>query len=181
MIGTGFLEIIVNIGIQFWLLLLVITPGSGFGIVDFTFMNNTIERFTESMRNLLRNIPGFYADNLYMSNLYKLFDTESKIISKPNALKIDTKKVPSIEFRNVVLTYPGTTRKIFAKLNITINPGEDIAFVVENGAGKTTFVKLLMRFYDVTEGEILINGVNIKNIELDTYYKNIGVLFQQFN
>lgn len=181
MIGTGFLEIIINIGIQFWLLLRVINPGSGLGIGDFTFMNSTIERFTESVRNLLRNIAGLYAENLYMSDLYKLFDTESKIISKPNALKIDTKKVPSIEFRNVGFTYPGTTRKIFENLNITINPGEDIAFVGENGAGKTTFVKLLMRFYDVTEGEILINGVNIKDIDLDTYYKNIGVLFQQFN
>ncbi len=61
-----------------------------------------------------------------------------------------------------------------------INPGEKIAFVGVNGAGKTTIIKLLCRFYDVTEGEILIDGINLIDVDLDTWYKKIGVLFQDF-
>jgi ABC-type multidrug transport system fused ATPase/permease subunit len=178
---TGILETSTNICIQFWLLSRVLNRDSGFGVGDFTFINNSIDRLTEGLRNFLRNIARLYEDNLYMSDIYKLLDTETKIISKENAITLPKDNVPSIEFRNVSFIYPGTEKKIFDNLNIEIKSGEDIAIVGENGAGKTTFIKLLLRFYDVTGGEILINGVNIKDIDLDSYYKHIGVLFQDFN
>lgn len=176
---TGTLEKIVEVGVQFWLITRVLFGGLELG--SFTFINSMVGKLAESLRNFLRNLTSLYQDNLYMTDLYKLFDTENKILSKEDSIKIDSSRVPKIEFRNVSFAYPKTEKKIFDNLNIIINPCEDIALVGENGAGKTTFVKLLLRFYDVTEGQILINDVDIRDIDLDTYYKNIGVLFQEFN
>ncbi len=87
---------------------------------------------------------------------------------------------PFIEFNNVAFRYPKTERDILKNLNVKINSGEKIALVGENGAGKTTIIKLLLRFYDVTEGEILINGINIKDLSLEEWHKHVGALFQDF-
>ncbi len=87
---------------------------------------------------------------------------------------------PVIDFKNVTFRYPKTERDILRNFNFTLNPGEKLALVGENGAGKTTIIKLLLRFYDVIEGEILINGVNIKSLSLEEWHKNVGALFQDF-
>lgn len=176
-----FLEHIVGAGVEFWLLLRILQNDAGFGIGNYNFYLSTITKFSDASRNLLRNIGKMYEDNLYMTDLYKLLDLENKIEIKENGEIIPTKTVPHIEFRNVSFKYPGTDKYVFDNFSMVINPGDDIAIVGENGAGKTTFVKLLCRFYDVNEGEILINGKNIKDIDLDSWYRNIGVLFQDFN
>src|ERR1019366_2812932 len=70
---------------------------------------------------------------------------------------------------------------VFKDLNFTIKPGEHVALIGENGAGKTTAVKLLLRFYDVTGGSIEINGHDIRTVSLNDWYKHLGTLFQEFN
>jgi ABC-type multidrug transport system fused ATPase/permease subunit len=69
---------------------------------------------------------------------------------------------------------------VLHKVSFTIEPGESVALVGHNGAGKTTIIKLLCRFYDVSDGEILINGINIKHLDLSGWYKFLGTLFQEF-
>lgn len=86
----------------------------------------------------------------------------------------------TIEFRNVSFRYPNTDLYVLKNINTTIHNGEHISIVGENGAGKTTFVKLLCRMYDVTEGEILINGRNIQSINIEDYRKLLSVVFQDF-
>lgn len=88
---------------------------------------------------------------------------------------------PSIEFKNVSFHYPNNKRNIFNNFTFKIEAGEKIAIVGENGAGKSTLVKLLCRIYDPQEGEILINGTDLKDLTLNDWYKNVGVLFQDFN
>jgi len=88
---------------------------------------------------------------------------------------------PSIEFRNVSFKYPKANKYVFKNLSFKIESGEEVALVGHNGAGKTTIVKLLARIYPVTKGEILINGININNLARDDWYKNLGILFQEFN
>lgn len=178
---SDFIEEIARIGIEIWMLLRVLERTKDFGVGNFTFYRSTITNFTSGGRNLLRNFVKMYDDNLYMSDLFKLLDTENKITSATDAFHVGTKFPPKIEFKNVTFIYPKTDKKVFDNFSLTINPGEDIALVGENGAGKTTFIKLLLRFYDVTEGEIFVNGKNIKEIDLESYYQNIGVLFQNFN
>ncbi len=166
--------------IQVWLILKVIKD-SLFSIGDYTFYLSTINRFSESSRRLFQTLSRLYERNLYMKEYYKLLDMEPMIKSKENAVKIFTDKIPSIEFKNVSFSYPGSKEKVFDNFSMKINPGDDVAFVGENGAGKTTFVKLLARLYDIDSGQILINGTDIREVDLDSWYENLGILFQDFN
>ena len=74
-----------------------------------------------------------------------------------------------MEFRDVSFCYPGTDRKVLAHVNLKFRIGEKLAIVGENGSGKSTFIKLLCRLYDPTEGEILLNGINIKKYNYKEY------------
>jgi len=80
----------------------------------------------------------------------------------------------------VSFSYPKSQKKVIKNLNFKIRSGENVALVGKNGAGKTTIVKLLCRFYDVTSGQILINGTNIKDLDIKDWYKYLGTLFQEF-
>jgi len=174
------LSFAVTAGIHVWLVLKVLRDVT-FSIGDYTFFVSTIERFSESSRRFFRTLSKIYERNLYMKEYYKLLDMESKIKSKEDAIKIPSNKIPSIEFKNVSFSYPGSKEKVFDNFSIKIEPGEDIAFVGENGSGKTTFVKLLSRLYDIDSGQILINGIDLREIDLNSWYENLGILFQDFN
>ncbi|MDR1409616.1 MAG: ABC transporter ATP-binding protein/permease [Oscillospiraceae bacterium] len=86
----------------------------------------------------------------------------------------------TIEFRNVSFTYKGSDEPVLHNVSFTINKGEKIAIVGENGAGKTTLIKLLCGFYPPTEGQILVNGVDIREYDRESYYKLFGAVFQDF-
>lgn len=86
----------------------------------------------------------------------------------------------TVEFRNVYFKYPGSNHYSLENINLKISNGEHLAVVGRNGSGKTTFIKLMCRLYDVTEGEILINGVNIKEYTKDSIVKLFSVVFQDF-
>jgi ATP-binding cassette, subfamily B, bacterial len=117
----------------------------------------------------------------YIEQYFEFMNTKRMITSPQNHTELPaTPMPPIIEFKNVSFRYPNNERNILHKFNITINPGEKIALVGENGAGKTTIIKLLLRFYDVTEGEILINNINIKELSLKQWHSYIGALFQDF-
>ena len=118
---------------------------------------------------------GFYHD-------YKnLLENHSTII-KSNELEekdIDFSNVV-IKFHNVSFTYPGTNKTVLKNINFELRKNEKIGIVGLNGSGKTTFVKLLTRIYDPTEGRITINDVDIKTIPHRQYTKNIGIVLQDF-
>ena len=84
------------------------------------------------------------------------------------------------EFRNVSFAYPGTERRVLRDFNFHLHPGERIALIGENGQGKTTVVKLITRLYDPTEGEILLDGVDLREYDLDDLHHEMGVIFQDF-
>lgn len=86
----------------------------------------------------------------------------------------------TIEFKNVSFSYPGTDVQVLKNTSITLRSGERLSVVGLNGAGKTTFIKLLCRLYDVTEGEILLDGVNIRDYDYEEYMKLFSVVFQDF-
>ena len=92
----------------------------------------------------------------------------------------DLKTPHTIEFRNVSFSYPNTGVRVLKNVSITIKAGERLSVVGLNGAGKTTFIKLLCRLYDTDEGEILIDGVNIREYDYDEYMKLFSVVFQDF-
>ncbi len=107
-----------------------------------------------------------------------------KFSDYPPALKKGSKSVENtshtIEFKNVSFTYPNTTVEALKNISITLRPGERLSVVGLNGAGKTTLIKLLCRLYDVTDGEILLDGVNIAEYDIEEYMKLFSVVFQDF-
>ena len=86
----------------------------------------------------------------------------------------------TIEFKNLTFSYPGADKKVLDHINLTIKPGEKLSIVGLNGAGKTTLIKLLCRLYDVTDGEILVDGINIKDYDYEQYMKQFAPVFQDF-
>ena len=110
-----------------------------------------------------------------------MMDTKTNFKITKNPYRIHRNIVPSIEFNNVSFKYPDTDNYILKNFSLTIKPGEKIAIVGINGAGKTTFVKLLCRFYDPTNGNIRINGIDLKQIDKKHWYSILGILFQDFS
>ena len=90
-------------------------------------------------------------------------------------------KSPEIEFHRVSFSYPGSEQQVLRDVSITIKPGKRLAIVGMNGAGKTTFVKLLCRLYDVSEGKILLDGIDIRELDYASYLKQFSVVFQDFH
>ncbi len=99
---------------------------------------------------------------------------------KKGSLEIKKDGDHQIEFKNVSFKYPRSDEYVLENINITIPSGQHLAVVGLNGAGKTTFIKLLCRLYDVTSGEILVDGINIKDYAEEEYRKLIAVVFQDF-
>ncbi len=113
---------------------------------------------------------------LFFQNLRDFLDYEPKITDGGK----DAEEFQSIEFKNVSFTYPDTTKEILKNVSFKITKGETIAIVGVNGAGKSTLVKLLLRFYDANEGEILYNGINVKEYNVASLRNAFATVFQDY-
>lgn len=173
------LSALVFIGIEIYIIMEALAKRVTVG--DIAFYTGVVTNFQNGLGGLLRNVNEVFDSSLYVKSIFEVLDAEPVVVQKDNAIKLSITKPPVIEFKNVDFAYPGTETKILNNFSIKIEPGEKIAFVGENGAGKSTIIKLLARFYDVTKGEILIDGVNLKDIDLKSWYEYIGILMQDFN
>lgn len=133
------------------------------------------------------NIQGIFtifsrlADHaLFLGDLIQFFSVVPKIASRPDAIPGPRPIQAGFEFRDVCFSYPRKSRPVLENVNFRLEPGERIALVGANGQGKTTIVKLLTRLYDVTSGQILLDGVDIRDYKIEDLWKNIGVIFQDF-
>lgn len=151
----------------------VITIGS------FTLLINMIDQLNGNIANAVLNFGEMYEHNLYVDDYFKILGLPKIIIEIKNPVIVKNNIPPKIEFRNVSFQYPNGPL-VLKNISFVMDSGENVALVGANGAGKSTIVKLICRFYDVTEGEILINDTNIKNIQLASWYKCMGTLFQDF-
>ena len=120
-------------------------------------------------------------NRIYIFNESKLFENLEEFLEqdrKPKEEKIIPDEIESVEFRNVTFTYPGAKTPTLNNISFKWRKGEKLAIVGYNGAGKTTLIKLLMGLYPVTEGQILVNDIDIKDIDLDAYRDRFGTVFQ---
>ncbi|MEK6899272.1 MAG: ABC transporter ATP-binding protein [Nanoarchaeota archaeon] len=145
-----------------------------------TFLWALLFQFAGTTRWAVRMIGEINETATFVTPLAKVSKFRPMIIEVENAKEFPEKLSIGIEFKNVSFKYPGSNSYALKKASFTIKSGESIALVGENGCGKTTLVKLLTRLYDVTEGEILIDGINIKNYSIESLHKNIGIIFQDF-
>ena len=117
---------------------------------------------------------------MFMSDLLKFLSIQPRIFSKPSALRAPQPIRRGFEFQNVSFSYPANPRLVVDNLSFHLEPSSRIALVGENGQGKTTIVKLLTRLYDPTGGQILLDGVDLREYDLEDLWKQIGVIFQDF-
>ena len=141
---------------------------------------NTYRSFNSTITHFFSRVSDIEDQARYAGRWYELFDVKSKILNTPEALKPEWKKPPVIEFKNVSFAYPETDVMVTKNISFKLESGEKLAVVGVNGAGKTTLIKLLCRIYDPTEGEILIDGINLKDIDSTYWREYLGVLFQDF-
>ncbi|MBO5065711.1 MAG: ABC transporter ATP-binding protein [Clostridia bacterium] len=145
-------------------------------VSDFSVIMTAMSNLKDVFNDVGEAVSDVRREAEYFNNLRAFMEYESKVIG---GTKI-AEELECIEFRNVSFTYPDTDEATLNNLNLKINKGETIAIVGKNGAGKSTFVKLLLRFYDVDTGEILYNGVNIKEYDIASLRSKLATVFQDY-
>ncbi len=149
----------------------------------FSSLVQSVTQFKESMKNISQGIFSLKYDASilkYFLDYMEIVDEEEDS-EKEYALPLPKiEGAPTIEFRNVSFKYPNTDVWILKNVSTNIHAGEHLSIVGKNGAGKTTFIKLLCRLYKVSEGEILLNGVNINQYRFRDYIRLLSVVFQDY-
>jgi ATP-binding cassette, subfamily B, bacterial len=156
------------------------TVNGGLTIGTLTFLAGAIQQASSNIQQIFSTIAAIGDQALFLTDLLAFFKMEPTIRSKPNALPAPRPIKQGVEFRNVSFSYPGNSRLILDHINFRLHPTERLALIGENGQGKTTIVKLITRLYDPTEGQILLDGVDLRDYDLEDLHREMGVIFQDF-
>ncbi len=174
--GINILRLLVTYS---YLVLKVIREHMGIG--DFTMYLNAVSQFAVAFDGISRNAVEISKNDLGIEN-YRNFLAKEGIMQRTAVKGVSIKEglQHTIEFVDVSFRYPRQERYVLKNISLKIREGEKLSIVGENGAGKTTFVKLLLRLYDVTEGKILLDGVDIRHYSYTDYLKMFSTVFQDF-
>jgi ATP-binding cassette, subfamily B, bacterial len=145
-----------------------------------TFLAGAIAGASTNLQAIFSTFSSIADQALFLGDLLGFLSLTPKVRSKPNAIRCPRPIQSGIQFRNVSFAYPGTSRPILRDIDLELQQGERIALIGENGEGKTTIVKLLTRLYDPTEGSVLLDGVDLREYDLEDYASQIAVIFQDF-
>ena len=135
-------------------------------IGDLTLITTAIMQAMSNIQQVFSTASGVADQALFLTDLLAFFEMKPKVRIKANGVRVPRPVQRGFEFRNVSFIYPGTTRRVLSNFNFTLAPGQRVALIGENGQGKTTVVKLITRLYDPTEGEILLDGVDLREYDL---------------
>jgi ATP-binding cassette, subfamily B, bacterial len=144
------------------------------------FLTGAIQQASSNIQQIFSTLAAIGDQALFLTDLLAFFEMEPTIRSKPNALPAPRPIVRGVEFRNVSFQYLGNTRRVLDQISFQLHPAERLALIGENGEGKTTIVKLMTRLYDPTEGQILLDGIDLRDYDLEDLHREIGVIFQDF-
>jgi len=145
-----------------------------------TFLAGSFARSRGLIEVLLLSAGGIYQQCLYLKDLFDFFEMKPSIASPTGAPLVPKPIREGFVFEDVGFQYPGSDAWAVRHVSFKLGPGERVAFVGENGAGKTTLTKLLARLYDPTEGRILLDGVDLREYDIHSVRRAIGVIFQDF-
>src|SRR3954470_502376 len=151
-----------------------------FTIGVLTFLAGSFRQSRDLIQRVLPSLAQVFEQSLYLEDLFSFLEIEPSIRLNPGARPVPVPIRTGFTFEGVGFRYPGSERWAVRHLDFSLAPGERIALVGENGAGKTTLVKLLARLYDPDEGRILLDGVDLKEYDLESLRRNVGVIFQDF-
>ncbi len=171
-------------GAYVWIIVLTVrgyqSPAGLFTLGVLTFLAASFRQSRDLIQSVLLSTSQLYEQALYLRDLFTFFDMKPTIASRPGAREVPRPVVAGFEFKDVGFKYRGSDKWAVRHLSFTLMPGERLALVGENGAGKTTLVKLLARLYDPDEGAILLDGVDLREYDVASLQRAIGVIFQDF-
>ncbi len=150
-------------------------------IGDYSLYTGALTSIATTVAGLIRVSATVYEGTLFIDNLISFMKETPRVVpvgEKPISMAYG--QPHTIEFVNVSFSYPGSDRKVLKNINLKFRPGETVVLVGLNGAGKTTFIKLLTRLYDPTEGKILLDGHDLREYDPKELYRMFGIIFQDF-
>ncbi len=139
-----------------------------------------IQRGLEFFRGVLAGLTELYEDNLFISYFYEFLDFKEKIKDPVHPIKVPKKMQKGVFFDKVSFSYPASEKKALQDITFSIQPGEVVALVGENGAGKSTIAKILCRLYDPESGTVSMDKKDIRDFAVREWREKIGVMFQDF-
>lgn len=149
---------------------------------EFLLYFSAVSGFTVWVKGILDTLIKLHKQSLELSTLREFLDyPEVFLFEEGEKLEVLHDREYKLSLVNVSFRYPGAEEDTISHMNLTLEPGEKVAIVGTNGAGKTTLIKLLCGFYDPTEGEVLLNGENIKKYNRHDYYRLFTAVFQQYS
>lgn len=157
----------------------VIFEGGRIG--DYSLYSGALTSITAYIATLLTSTVTIYEGTLFINNMIDFMKEESTVVPIVDEPLVPERDVPhTIEFRNVSFRYPGMSEYVLKNINLKFEHAESIVLVGLNGAGKSTLIKLLTRLYDPNEGEIYLDGVDIRKYDVAELHKLFGIIFQDF-
>lgn len=147
---------------------------------DLTLFTQAAVSIQNNFQGVLNGLSSIYENQLYLNILFDLLEAKPSVSAPEHPISLQRPFKQGIEFRHVSHVYEGTGQPALQDVSFTIAPGETIAIVGRNGAGKTTLVKLLARLYDPIDGQVLIDGHDVREYDPDELRNEIGVIFQDY-
>lgn len=180
-LSAGGLSIIGTLGYYTAYVSILLQAVSGaITVGSLTFLAGSFARSRDLVESILNNASTVFSQALYLKDLFDFFEVQPTIVSPPDARKVPETIKQGFVFENVGFRYPESEKWAIRNVSLTLKPGERLALVGENGAGKTTLTKLIARLYDPTEGRILLDGVDLREYDLQSLRSLISVIFQDF-
>ena len=147
---------------------------------ELTFLAGAIAAASTNIQNIFATFSSIADQALFLTDLLAFLAVRPRVRNTPGALPAPRPICGGFEFRQVCFSYPGNSRAVLDHLNFRLEPGERVALIGENGQGKTTLVKLITRLYDPSSGQILLDGVDLRDYDLDELHHEIAVIFQDY-
>jgi ATP-binding cassette subfamily B protein len=176
--GWGLLATLTYYGAYAWIVWRAVEGSITLG--DMTLYLGIFRGSQQTFEAIFFGLSELYENGLFMSNLFAFLELKPLMARTSHPRPVPSRIAKGVEFRGVSFRYPGQEGWALRGVDLAIRPGEKVALVGPNGAGKTTLIKLLTRLYDPTEGEALLDGVDLRDYDPAGLRRKIGVIFQDF-
>jgi ATP-binding cassette subfamily B protein len=163
-----------------YVVVLARTLAGAVSLGSFTFLTGAFNRSRAYIEKILSGFNDISEQAVFLKDLFDFFAMEPTIGAAPHALPAPRPIRQGFEFRGVGFAYAGSDHMVIQNISFILHPDEKLALIGENGAGKTTLVKLLARLYDPTEGQILLDGTDLREYDVEDLRREIGVIFQDY-
>ncbi len=181
LLAGSFLSVLTTAGYYTaYIVVIYHTVTGAISIGTLTFLTGAIAGASSNIQMVFSTFSGIADQALFLKDLIEFFATQPRLPRAAHPLPAPRPIKQGFEFRGVTFAYPGGSRPVLYGLDLVLEPGRRTALIGENGQGKTTLVKLLTRLYDPTEGQILLDGVDLRDYDLEDLSGEIGVIFQDF-